>query len=148
MTLGKTVEFQYDTRQPKKDQYGRLLVYITVDGTDVNAEILKQGLAVADTRFITDRLEDYVKLWRTAQRERAGIWSAIPRSESAEQAPEPRATVQQVELWASRQSDKYHLPSCQWAKRISPVNLVKFRSVKEAKQAGYTPCGACKPPGE
>jgi len=148
MTLGKTVQLQYDTQQPKKDQYGRLLVYVTVGGTDVNAEILKQGLAVADTRFTSDRLNDYVRLWRTAQRQRVGIWSAIPKSESLVQPAEPRAAVQQVEFWASRQSDKYHLPSCRWAKRIAPGNLVKFRSVKEAKQAGYKPCGVCKPPAE
>jgi len=148
MTLGKTVQLQYDTHQPKKDQYGRLLVYVTVGGTDVNANILRQGLAVADTRFTCDRLQDYVKIWRAAQKQRVAIWSAIPRSESLAQPAEPRAAVQQVEVWASRQSDKYHLPSCRWAKRIAPGNLVKFRSVKETKRSGYKPCGVCKPPGE
>ena len=46
----------------------------------------------------------------------------------------------------SSKSDKYHYPSCQWAKKISPANLVTFKSAKEAKEAGYVPCKVCRPP--
>lgn len=46
----------------------------------------------------------------------------------------------------SRRSNKYHYPWCQWAKKINPHNLVTFRSVKEAQEAGYIPCKVCKPP--
>ena len=46
----------------------------------------------------------------------------------------------------SKQSNKYHLPDCKWAKKISPKNLVKFKTVAEAKKAGYVPCKVCKPP--
>jgi hypothetical protein len=46
----------------------------------------------------------------------------------------------------SSKSDKYHYPSCQWAKKINPANLVTFKSAKEAKEAGYVPCKVCKPP--
>lgn len=47
---------------------------------------------------------------------------------------------------ASSSSKKYHYPSCTWAKKISPRNRITFRSVKEARQAGYIPCKICKPP--
>jgi len=41
----------------------------------------------------------------------------------------------------SRNSDKYHLPDCQWAKRIKKENEIWFKSEKEAQEKGYKPCG-------
>lgn len=38
----------------------------------------------------------------------------------------------------SRNSDKYHLPKCSWAKRIKPENRVCFTSATDAESKGYT----------
>jgi len=38
----------------------------------------------------------------------------------------------------SKNSDKYHLPTCSFAKRIKPENRVCFASEDEAKAKGYT----------
>ena len=38
----------------------------------------------------------------------------------------------------SKNSNKYHVPSCQWAKRIKPENLVCFSSKEDAASKGYT----------
>lgn len=46
----------------------------------------------------------------------------------------------------SLESDKYHHPSCRWAKKILPQNQIWFASSEEARAAGYVPCGVCKPP--
>lgn len=46
----------------------------------------------------------------------------------------------------SIKSDKYHSPSCTHAKKILPENEIWFADVKAAKDAGYVPCGVCKPP--
>ena len=46
----------------------------------------------------------------------------------------------------SAKSNKYHYPSCQWARKISPANLVTFTGVKDAQSKGYIPCKVCKPP--
>jgi methylphosphotriester-DNA--protein-cysteine methyltransferase len=46
----------------------------------------------------------------------------------------------------SKNSDKYHFPDCKWAKKISPKNLVTFKTAQEAVKAGYVPCKVCKPP--
>lgn len=43
----------------------------------------------------------------------------------------------------SKNSNKYHLPTCQWAKRIKPENLVCFSSTEDAKQKGYQPDKGC-----
>ncbi len=53
--------------------------------------------------------------------------------------------VQAAEFWASRKSNKYHYPSCQWAQRIKPQNLIIFNSPEEAIRAGYVPCKVCSP---
>lgn len=148
---GKEVRLQYDGHEPAKDEHGRLLVYVSVGETDVNAELIRRGLVVADTRFSCDRLADYVKLWRAAQTGRVGIWG-----HSAGEAPgtateaggEAKADDTPLELVGSRNSDKYHLPTCHLAKNIAPRNLVKFRSAREAREAGYKPCQTCKPPTE
>ena len=46
----------------------------------------------------------------------------------------------------SSKSNKYHYPTCKWALKINPANLVKFVSAKEALDAGYVPCKVCRPP--
>lgn len=43
----------------------------------------------------------------------------------------------------SKNSNKYHLPNCQWAKRIKPENLVCFSSAKDAALKGYQPDKNC-----
>jgi len=48
----------------------------------------------------------------------------------------------------SAKSDKYHHPTCQWAQKIKAGNLVTFKTVKEAQDAGYVPCKVCKPPSK
>jgi hypothetical protein len=47
----------------------------------------------------------------------------------------------------SKNSNKYHYCDCKWAERIKKENLVCFKSVEEAEERGYEPCGTCKPPG-
>jgi len=47
--------------------------------------------------------------------------------------------------YASSKSHKYHLPSCPWAQKISPDNLVVFKSKEEAAAKSYVPCKVCKP---
>lgn len=51
-----------------------------------------------------------------------------------------------AEFWGSKNSNKYHHPTCTWAQKISSHNLVVFDSPEDAKQAGYVPCKICKPP--
>jgi len=46
----------------------------------------------------------------------------------------------------SKESNKYHNPDCKWAKKISPKNLVTFKTAQDAVKAGFVPCKVCKPP--
>ena len=43
----------------------------------------------------------------------------------------------------SKNSNKYHLPTCRWAKNIKPENLVCFSSAENALKKGYQPDKNC-----
>jgi micrococcal nuclease len=51
-----------------------------------------------------------------------------------------------AEYWGSRNSNIYHYPTCKWAQKISPKNLVEFATPTAAASAGYRACKVCKPP--
>ncbi len=46
-------------------------------------------------------------------------------------------------LIGSKNSDKYHKPTCSWATKIKADNRVCFSSEEEAKKKGYVPAGCC-----
>ncbi len=43
-------------------------------------------------------------------------------------------------------SNIYHYPSCPWAQKIKPQNLITFSSAQDAVNHGYRPCNVCNPP--
>jgi len=70
----------------------------------------------------------------------------LERIPQSKQVTVPTASVPEYKYVASKNSTKYHYPSCKWALKISPKNLVRFKSAREALGAGYVPCKVCKPP--
>jgi len=56
--------------------------------------------------------------------------------------PSSQDTSQYV---GSKNSNKYHYPSCSGAKQIKEANKIWFNSEAEAIAAGYVPCAICKP---
>jgi hypothetical protein len=61
---------------------------------------------------------------------------------------EPGATIGQetpknCSFVASKNSDKYHKPTCAIAKKIKPENQVCFSSEQEAQAKGYKQAGCC-----
>jgi hypothetical protein len=46
---------------------------------------------------------------------------------------------------ASVESDKFHVPTCRYAREILSENRVCFSSRDAAVSAGYEPCGVCTP---
>jgi len=45
----------------------------------------------------------------------------------------------------NRISQVYHVPSCAWANKIRPRNVVSFGSAAQATGRGFRPCGVCRP---
>lgn len=61
-----------------------------------------------------------------------------PNSSTTINTPEDGPVV------GSKSGKKYYFPWCGTVKRIKPENQVKFSSIVEAKNAGFTPGGNCK----
>lgn len=73
MVEGKQVRLEYDWQ--KRDKYGRLLAYVfLIDGTFVNAEIIKQGYGHTYTRFFFKYLDEFRKHEREARENNRGLW--------------------------------------------------------------------------
>jgi ATP-dependent helicase IRC3 len=54
-------------------------------------------------------------------------------------------TAEEMNFVGSMYSNKYHLPSCGWAKKIPLEDLVSFPNIGAAKDLGYLPCRVCNP---
>jgi len=63
--------------------------------------------------------------------------------EAAQNAGSQNIMPQNCAYVGSKNSTKYHLPTCQWAKRIKPENIVCFKDENEAKLKGYLPDKNC-----
>ena len=66
----------------------------------------------------------------------------------AKHVPEAQVTQAQVAEYAyvaSVNSEVFHQPNCKWAKKISPRNLVGFKTREDAIKSGHRPCKMCKP---
>lgn len=57
----------------KRDRYGRLIGHITVDGLDVNAELVRLGFAWVYRRYSND--PELLRLEAVARTERLGLWA-------------------------------------------------------------------------
>ena len=81
----------------------------------------------------------------TSQKEPPSIQSENTTNKAIVTAPSKENLLQesgQVSVCAfvgSRNSDKYHLPKCTWAKRIKAENRICFASAADAEAKGYKP---------
>lgn len=75
--VGKTLDLTYDEASCT-DRFGRTLAYVKVDGVEVNAELVKQGLACF--LFVKPggeaRQEEFATYAAEAQTNRTGMWGA------------------------------------------------------------------------
>lgn len=60
-----------------------------------------------------------------------------------QQVENPEIASQECQLVGSKNSDKYHLPGCDNAKKIKAGNLVCFSSAQDAQDKGYKPAKCC-----
>jgi micrococcal nuclease len=134
LILGKTVRLEYD--RERYDRYGRLLAYLFLpDGALVNAQVVRQGLARVYLHPPNDR---YRKELLAAQREAMAAGRGLWQKQAA------HSPVEAYYL-GNRKSRRLHRPGCPLAAKMSPANRVRFKSLKEAYQQGYSPCRSCKP---
>jgi len=140
---GKHVVLRDELGGHDRDKYARLLRYVYLEeGTFVNAEIVKQGYGHAYLVFPFSHMEEFRTYERQAREKGLGLWGSTEVKSEPGQARAPT----EGRFVGSSQSNKYHLPDCVWARKISPANLVTFKSPEEAQRRGYVPCKVCNPP--
>ena len=77
MVDGKTISMVKDTTD--RDDFGRLLRFVSVDGVSVNYELVKQGYATTFNRPPDDLCSvELQKAMLEAFQARLGIWRSIP----------------------------------------------------------------------
>ena len=71
---GKTVTLTPDATGDREDQYGRLLRYVTVQGVDFNAALVREGYARAVRGFRYSRRTEFIALEDAARSRGVGLW--------------------------------------------------------------------------
>ncbi|NYB73867.1 thermonuclease family protein [Sedimentibacter hydroxybenzoicus DSM 7310] len=136
---GKEIELEFDVQE--RDQYGRLLAYVYLDGVMFNKTLLAEGYAQVSTYPPNVKyVEEFTETQRTARENNKGLWNE--ENFNNEVVLEVKTSGNYV---GSLNSDKYHKPSCRYAKNIESYNEIWFDTTDEAQNAGYTACGVCKP---
>ena len=146
----KTATVRYN----RQDRYGRVLGTVYCDGLDVNAEMVRQGMAWVYVQF-APRNSPLFELEREAREARIGLWADPAPVEpwrwrrgerSASGAGATRASPGSgaaPEVRGNRNSMIYHLPHCQSFDSVSSRNRVIFRSEAEAQRAGFRRARNC-----
>jgi micrococcal nuclease len=77
LLTGRRVRIAYD--RDRTDRYNRTLAYLyLLDGTFVNAEIVRQGYGFAYTRFPFKHLDAFREHERDAREHQRGLWAPVP----------------------------------------------------------------------
>lgn len=109
------------------------------------ADTLQRLQNAGDTIYRTD-LNGNIVITTDGKTYNTTVTSDIPTSNYQTQNTTPIQTPANTGSYVgSIKSNKYHFPSCRYAKSILPENQIWFANAAEAQAAGYVPCGVCKP---
>jgi micrococcal nuclease len=70
---GRRIRLEFDLE--RRDKYGRTLAYVFVGDLDLNAEMIREGYAVAYRQFPHRRYDEFLALEAEARRARRGLWA-------------------------------------------------------------------------
>lgn len=136
---GKEVELEFDVQE--RDQYGRLLAYVYIDGKMFNKTLLEEGYAKISTYPPNVKyVDDFTRIQKTARENNKGFWN-----NEAYNGETIESVKTEGKYVGSITSDKYHNPTCRYAKNIDKYNEIWFDTIEEATALGYIQCGVCKP---
>lgn len=151
LVFGKTV----DVDPTDTDKYGRTVARISVDGTDVNAEQLRDGYAWLYRQYCDGPMcSQWAGLEAQAKASRVGLWSdkepVAPwewRHGGKASAPKSSGPILVAAgggpYHGNTKSGVFHQPGC---RNFNCKNCVAvFATREEAVAGGYRPCGTCRP---
>ena len=132
LVSGRWVRLEFE--RERQDDYGRLLAYVFLeDGTLVNSELVRQGLAYLCPKQRPLRYWDrLLEAQRQAMKEQRGLWSLPP----------PR---REPVYMANKSSGIFHRPSCPLGRSAKPSNRLQFKERSQAFSEGFCPCRQCRP---
>jgi len=151
MVFGKIVE----VRPVTTDRYGRTIAWIYANGTCLNEELLKAGMAWHYKRYSSER--HLAALEIEAKRNKAGLWNdphsippwdfrhgkrTVSRPETQDISETPGVQTGIV-YHGNIKSKKFHRPACRYYDCRNCT--ATFHSTQEAIRAGYVPCKVCRP---
>ena len=116
LILGKEVFVEKDRSDEGK--YGRKLRYVYLDDLMINKYLVENGFAKVYDKY-KDDTKRYDEL-KAVENKEIGLWVC----------KDPKEGCLYV---GSKNSDKYHLPDCTYAKKIKLENLVCYHSEEEVK---------------
>lgn len=139
--LGSYVESHTEVKnfQMSKDQI------VAITAGIVHTKILKEEWDGKNYWVSAEVRADPDEIGKAIEHKRKEITAISINSKQDVSENKNKSTNAAIKLYASKYAMKYHLPSCEWAKKINKRNLVIFKSPEEARKKGYTPCGVCDP---
>ena len=152
-TSGLVFKREVKVIQKDVDRYGRIVGIIYVGDTCINQEIIKAGFAWVYRQYCKDGFcRDWITLETNARINQIGLWGhpdPVPpweyrRGVKASTKTDNQTLKTEGNLYhGNRRSNVFHQPSC---KDFNCKNCtVLFQSRDEAINAGYRPCGGCRP---
>ena len=133
-----------------RDRYGRTVGVVHIGTTCVNEELVKEGLAWVYTKYCK---RGFCAKWKSHQnavrKARKGLWSRknpIPPWDFRKGVLPAGSKVKNKvggPFHGNVRSQVFHSPGC---RHYNCKNCVEvFKTKQTATQAGYRPCGMCKP---
>lgn len=147
MLTGKNVQVELDVQE--RDQYGRILAYVYIDGKMINELLLEKGLArVAVFPPNTRYVDEFYAIQKKAQEAKLGIWSIedyvtdngyVVQEETGENQSSTNTNIDcqnPIKGNINSKGEKiYHVPGGQYYDITKAEEL--FCTEQEAVNAGY-----------
>lgn len=94
LAKGKTITLTADCQAEDYDQYGRLLSYVDIDGTDLGGHLVRHGYARVYTAQSFDKKTLYLSLQSDARQFKEGLWGG---AETMAHVPGGPVTIKKVQ---------------------------------------------------
>lgn len=140
----------------KTDRYGRTVGKIMIDDLDINLQQIKDGYAWVYQAYLRELLPSDRKLYlaaeSSARSEQAGLWRDTEPIAPWDYrkppvrtftAPKYAAVSTEALIKGNKNSMIFHEPGCRDYNKISPRNIVWFKTASEAIAAGYRKARNC-----
>lgn len=129
-----------------KDRYGRSVGRVYVQGVDVNAELVKQGMAWVYRKYTND--QRLYALEAEAKQAKRGLWASDNPIEpwlwrKGKRTVESNPALVKGTIIGNKNSNVYHLPECPSYEKVAERNRVLFATEALAEANGFRKAGNC-----